>query len=460
MTTISDQIDDALSDAFREPEQLKQMLWNKLSKRLSDIVSDNDNYQVVRNKVISDFSRSGELANLINAALAEIPNNSKLQKVNRIYPIFQILVPLVEKGYFPEIQQVYRDCCPEDWDDLNRETLEDILDDLEDMGQGDKSHSPTVYFIARLAANPKIPQTIVKDLKKWGNESTNNFSNLLTQIKNEKGSDNKPQENVPTYIIVLLKPSKQYQNKRYSVQAWFIPDGRGNKLNFKTGEGYQILELRNQPKEIFSLKEISCLLEDFRKQSSQYIPDSSQHPIIMFFLPRKLLNVPVDTWRIRNIPIGTQHKVLIRTYERDSEYEFQSIWKDKWKLSQEQLEELCSCHVISGGCDWKTLFVKLNQSNAVALKLSKPPSQDIFNVIHETAIPVAIWLRCKQENINFQAELDTLLNCPLFELPEQVRKKRLEAFPIEDENAHIGHNLSLLWEDPHILPVKIDYSQP
>ncbi len=59
--------------------------------------------------------------------------------------------------------------------------------------------------------------------------------------------------------------------------------------------------------------------------------------------------------------------------------------------------------------------------------------------------------RCKQENINFQAELDTLLNCSLFELPEQVRKKRLEAFPIEDKNAHIGHNLSLLWEDPHFL---------
>ncbi|NER99169.1 MAG: hypothetical protein F6J86_35990 [Symploca sp. SIO1B1] len=43
------------------------------------------------------------------------------------------------------------------------------------------------------------------------------------------------------------------------------------------------------------------------------------------------------------------------------------------------------------------------------------------------------------------------------ELPEEVKNKRLMAFTCPP-NTHIGHHLSLLWEDPYRLPPSIDYS--
>ena len=45
----------------------------------------------------------------------------------------------------------------------------------------------------------------------------------------------KEQEKSQTYLIILLESSKQHRTQRYFVSAWFIPDGRKDKFDFRTG---------------------------------------------------------------------------------------------------------------------------------------------------------------------------------------------------------------------------------
>lgn len=460
------EIKEALKSAFPRREKLLEMLRIQLDIYESEVPNDSD-YDIVLFQLIIKLEREDRIIKLIQRASEYLPLNTDLQDLSKNFSaklLSQILAPL-ETDYIKQMKQAYFACFTENWhEDCERpipDTLKQILDNLVDMPQGNAPYSCTVQFVARLLVDAEILQPTAKKLKAWGEEQENNFPELLTQINNEKVS-RKEQKSVPTYLIVLLQPSKQHQNKRYFVSAWFIPDGRNNKFDFRTGQGYKFLDFKNQEKDTFTLREISIVLEDLLKQiNSKYTTDHSEPPIIVFFLPLKLLNKPLDSCKIGNFPLGILYQVVIRSCGRlKDDYGFRSVWIQKWQNLQQQVNHSDSNNVILGNCDSRTLFVQLNKSNTIGLKLTQPPSKEIINVIEQTATPVAIWVRSSLKEINCQAELDALLRGAIAGLPSLVKQKRVEAFPIEDKEKHIGHHLSLLWEDPCLLPPRITYATP
>ncbi len=465
------EIEAALRDAFPEKTKLEMMLLYQFQVNLDDIALGNNYIEIVF-KVVKYFKTQDSLAELINKARQENDGNPQLQsvakKINAITSLIKILVPL-EKEFINQMKQAYLDCCSdslrEDWEDESPDTLKEILANLKDTPQGKALESPIIQFVARLSENTEISESAARKLKKWGEQNANKFSEVLTQIRNADRS-RKEQEIVQTYLIVLLNPSKQHQNKRYFVSGWFIRDGVHEKFNPHTGEGYKLLEIEKQEQETFSLEQIPSLLEDYLKQITPYLTDFSSPPTIEIFLPYELLNEPIDTWIIQQeeklpIPIGSLYKVIVRSSRRLSkEYPHRNIWVQKWKTLKELTENACSECCTSGDChSWQELFSRLNQESAIALKLLKPPSKEFFQVMNQTAIPVALWIRQELQNSHHQVELDELLTCSITELPEQVKRKRLDDFPYDYEQ-RIGHHLSLLWENPHILPPQIEYTTP
>lgn len=463
------EIEAALRDAFPEKTKLEMMLFYQFQANLDDIALG-DNYTEIVFKVVKYFKDKDSLAELINKARNENNGNPQLrsvgQKINAITSLMKILVPL-EKDFLNQMKQVYLACCSdslrEDWEDESPDTLKEILANLKDTPQGKAPESPLIQFVARLSEDAEIPELAAISLKKWGEQNANNFSELLTKIRNAEITRN--EEMVQTYLIVLLNPSKQHQNKRYFVSAWFIPNGENDKFNCHTGEGYKILEIEQQEQETFYLEEIPCLLKDYLAQITPHLTDFSSLPTIEIFLPYELLNEPIDTWRIQEeeelpIPIGSLYKVIVRSSHRLKKYRYRNVWVQKWKTLKELTENPCSKCCTSGDYhSWQELFSRLNQDCAIALKLMKPPSKEFFQVMDQTAIPVALWIRQELQNLNFQVELDQLLQCSITELPERVKQKRLDDFPDASEQ-RIGHHLSLLWENPHILPPHIEYTTP
>ena len=69
-------------------------------------------------------------------------------------------------------------------------------------------------------------------------------------------------------------------------------------------------------------------------------------------------------------------------------------------------------------------------------------------------IPVALWVRPGEaENIDCGKELTDLCNaCNCWSnLPKAIKAKRCESLQ-EDLDTNIGNHLSLLWDDPNIVP--------
>ncbi len=455
--SILKEIEVALLDAFPNPVKLKRMLFYN-DFNLNEFALGDDYTEIVF-KVVQHFYSINSLAELIDKAREENDGNPKLQevanKINAFTSLIKILIPL-EKDCINQMKQAYFACYPENYDqDLEHptETLKQILANLNDLPQGNAPESPIVQFVARFS-QAEIPEDAANNLQKWGKQNANNFLALLTQIQNDRVSI-KEQQKLPTYLIILLDTSKQHRNQRYFVSAWFIPDGRKDKFDFRTGKGYKFLEIQEQEEDTFKLKEIPSVVEEFIKQiNHKYMTDYSDSPIIMFFLPFKLLNEPIDSWRIGKFPLGSLYDVVIRSCGRLKNYGFRGVWIDKWQIIQQKSSNTFISH------DCQKLFSELKKIDTIGFKSVLPPEQKIIEYLDNTATPVAIWLRNGHKNINSQAELDALLECAIARLPQIVTQKRAETLDIVDREIHIGHHLALLWEDPYLLPTQIEYTTP
>ncbi len=472
------QIEEALRRAFSSKTKLEMMLQHQFSKNLEDIARGEDLTEIVY-KLVQYFQNQNKLERFIHKALEENSGSSELQNIARKFKItthvFKILLPLQE-NYIKQFQQAYKICCTDnllnDWKTEIPDSLEEILENLEDIPQQNYNEIIIVQFVARLLEARNLPEQSANMLRQWGEENANNFSKLLTEISIKNTSCQQREDRQP-YLIVKLDSSQQYHQKSqhsYLVSAWFISDTR-NYDYLQNHENCKFLENAQDDGEfeesVFPIDYIPQLLEFFLNQLTQDSIESYRQPIIVFFLPHQLLNHEIERFEIQDdddlpIPIGSEYCVIFRSVKRLKQYRHREKWLRKWKTIKDSCEMICSHKFASSHLEsWEELYSYLEQIDGLALKLNQTPCDDILKVIDRTGIPITLWLRKNDFNqINFQGELDKLLDCKINELPEKVKQQRLQAFPQGGKQEHIGHHLALLWEDPYLLPPQIEYTTP
>ncbi|NEP20620.1 effector-associated domain EAD1-containing protein [Moorena sp. SIO3I6] len=484
------QIESALCSAFPSEMKLAMMLRHQFSQNLAQVASGGNLKEIVYN-LVQDFQTRNSLENLLDGALNENPRNSELKKLYsqefKIPPsLLTILFPLPNNIIEP-IQQAYKACCPnhfDDWEDEPLESLAKILENLHEIAQGTDNEKPIVQFVDRLLETGDIPEPTAEKLKQWLEKNANNPSDLLSQSSSDSQNYQQPNLDAQPYLLIKLDSSKQYcqqRQKRYLVSAWAIYEKIND--NYSRDKPFKKLEHcreydKNYGKNVISIKnDLPTLIKDFLNQltRSNY-PKKIPKPIIVFLVNRQLLKYKFDIIKIQDkydepIVIGSEYCVVIRSIKRLEMLKdypgYQQEWEKKWKTLKESCEVCCHAQFcdISNFNDSRKLTHFLSwpprENNIpryeIALKLYKPPSNKIYGVIEGKGIPVALWLRKNNcETKNDQDELDKLLNCKINELPEKVIEKRSEACSnAKNKQEYIGHHLTLLWEDPYLIPTQV-----
>lgn len=404
-----------------------------------------------------------QLKGIGKAAIFEaLYNNKQPQplKQNDLKTYLTLLTPLNLE--FLLVKKAYLACSPQDWPYPIPDTLEEILVQLNTMPPGKSKYTKAEQFLAYLAADSTLSQSICQNLKIWGEQNIQDFTQLLNEVQQTLGVKFTSGE---PYLMVVIRRSEQNsvtnpkQGNRYFVDAWLITDA--------LTQGSSIGEQLSKPesfRETLTFDEIPELLKIFLAQIARY---SSSKLTIEIFLPLDLMNQSVDSWEIDDelgvpVTLGSQYKIVVRSYERIlPTYLYKGFWEEKWKIAQQLTDIEVGKTLIPGDCNnLKRLFVELNKPDIIGLKLTTAPVQtgkgSVFALILKTAIPLAIWLRQDLAK-NCDEKIDGLLQCGIHQLPENVKMKRLDAV-LEPPDTHIGHHLSLLWEDPYRLPPDIDYS--
>lgn len=270
-------------------------------------------------------------------------------------------------------------------------------------------------------------------------------------------------------LINLLRSDEastqsETEENYYQIKAWVIEDVQHY---VEHQEGMHAIQLDEESDA--ATYALSTLSDELPMLICQFLVESEplleEDPELHIFLPLELMNDAVDRWQINEdygLPqsLGCDYQVVLRCTERVSRsYRRAKLWKKKWQQHQTLLETIAH-----------TAFIPMEEDNLVKLRdnsdeclepvvgftILQAPTRDssnrLFGVLLQVGMPLAIWSREDLQNVSNASELDRVLKgCCLANLPDTVTTERRRSRQ-HAEDSHIGHHLSLLWDDPRLVP--------
>ncbi|EKU96830.1 hypothetical protein Lepto7375DRAFT_0745 [Leptolyngbya sp. PCC 7375] len=264
--------------------------------------------------------------------------------------------------------------------------------------------------------------------------------------------------------------STQENQREYTIRGWYIEDIQQYRLNFGSASDVYLPGDTPDAPLTFETNEIEAKIRDLIDacfEKGWNAPDSLQ-----LFFPSELMDLPVDTWCSDpdedfegTLGIDYSDGVLIRCNDRLSDKKVdRRLWKQRWQLlekcSNYQSSKLFSSSIGTNIAALKRQIRK-EQDKVFGLKLIPAISvfcqdgtakKQIFRFLSKSYVPATVWLRQEPASVTCDELLNELLSsCCLKELPEKVYDRRLDL-------DHVGQHLSLMWDDPYLLPP--DFQQP
>lgn len=347
---------------------------------------------------------------------------------------------------------------------------------LQTYYSGNDFATPVIFMSVEdgcLFQKEEVQKKIVSDSFSLSKINPNQTFNIIDDnvVENQKNQCLDDNNYVYLAIDLKLESTKIQKNDadKFLVNTWLaIPQSsqsfyHKNLLNtFEYNRTYSQAEVEEK---------IMKLIAECNEELENILPPEKDWEIaIEWVLPNNLLSLPVDCWEYRKnarIGNGKFHSVHIRSSQRLHRVykHYHKSWKDKWNYLQGNIQNInlgnyilaCQCQNINDN------YLKNIDNKKKILGINFPfKIEELENITYElmieTGIPIALWSRCKESNVNHLIDLDTLINpnnenvLNLQYLPQYVEQKRLE--PHSKDPHHLGHHLCFLCENPYNYPRK------
>lgn len=254
--------------------------------------------------------------------------------------------------------------------------------------------------------------------------------------------------------------STQANQRRYRIQGWYIENIEDYRCHY--GEATNVYLPGDSPDSPFTF--LSDGLETHVRELIDGCLDRGWEwpESLHVFLPPELMGQPIDSWSDRSpehgstLTLGTEHQngVFIRCDDRLTNRRLRrSDWEKRWCFLQQQCSETNNRFFLSmdeSSCNAIERQLRDRKKRIFGLLLTctpHRPASSFFNLLSRSPIPAALWLRQELAGRACEEVLNGLLDAGRLEdIPETIFEKRLDA------NDPIGQHVSLVWDDPHLLP--------
>lgn len=433
-----------------------------------------------------------------------IPSEGLENAISHLRLLEQLPQPTDHKSSLWQLYlSIHQRCCPADWEQSHSqpETLVEILAQLNEMGSIEiadlgKFVDRKCLFLAYLIveAASELAETQKDELRAWGKQSMENFLGLIDSLQQSQTDEVGQLQLVQDpCLVVQVSPN----HLPYITQAFFIPDTQCYS-----------------PDDLDTWQEVFCWDFEKRKEMSEELeplqadalPEAIEEKLkarlagyivtckkryqsrcegtfrVELILPLALMNQPIECWELEiggyegSLVPASSFPLVIRSYDRITDAyqeELGEQWRSRWNRLKVNGSNQATAHLkaVPAKIRVPQLNAAYEQVGTVGIKLSEVPQQvnekSLIGAILGTATPVAVWLRrspsvvesdsTSDEGLNqVLSVLDELLTCCLGKIPLDaltVRAHAIESSIEPDEaNFMVGHHLSLLWENPHLLP--------
>jgi len=367
------------------------------------------------------------------------------------------------------IKLAYRLCCPQGWE--MPESLDGKLASLQNMKRGDRPFEAIDQFVGLLSLPDLTPDADLREsLQGWVQQRVGDAQPLLAEAQRLLNQHQAVQAtDAPSHLLIYVRAES---TEARSVSALFVRDA--SQYTISSGMGGEPVQApgRDPFHEKVTLATLPALVQACL---DEVLDKSPQRLMLHLILPLAWLHHACDRWSLTDcssggvlallvgeIRIGERFCCAVRITERlnpDILKLFREPWQDKWQqLESLKSNDICTAFVLGDGVTpGPELRAKLNPPTSVGLKLSTVYDESQYQILFATLIatgtPAALWLRSDQfaATVSAMTDLDGLLNCRISTLPEAIKQCRSAALAMA-EDAHIGHHLSFLLDDPNLVP--------
>jgi V8-like Glu-specific endopeptidase len=291
-------------------------------------------------------------------------------------------------------------------------------------------------FAIFLAVMDGLPRELVNEITAWVGFRGFDFDALYVRANQYRQERQVSADGNSAHLIVQIELGEQDIEDVY-VSIWVVDDR----------DLYDPLEPRPplMQRHAVAFTALSTFLETWLREESEL-----DRPMIHCFVARHLLGCNLDTCETASeLPLGSRYPLVMRTDLSQSPpgKQYRTRWEKKWQSFEGKQHSIARETFVRADCrNKKQLYRQLDSAEMAILEnLSPDRVEQVFKFIaDEVALPVALWIR----EADLHQELDRILDGTIINLSERIRRERLEA---EDETS-LGSHLSLVWEDPKVIP--------
>lgn len=363
------------------------------------------------------------------------------------------------------IKRAYNHCRPQDWNSKQPEDLVEVVTDLYEYWEKHKNKENTlINFVVYLIAQPDVSETLKEKLRQWAlrafNVNRQEIAEKCDLLKESLTAKPVPgDKSIESRLWIILNQagtSDQYKLE----SAYYIKDINHYKRDKK--DSYEKIEVESQDNikrsqlqdKNFSFPELTEIIEQI------YVDKSLR---VEFFLPFQSLDLMADSWLIEDeyeekpFPIGSEYPVVIRVLERHNKiYKKASLWFGNWK--PQYIFQLSKQALICSDLPPEKISEELDKEEVLGVHCTCPIEAHHHKplpMIMRRGLPIALWLRQELKNCCGGEKYQELLDINLVELPQKLKNIRNAD---RQNESHLAHHISLLWDEPTKLLPSDDYN--
>ncbi|BAZ22803.1 peptidase S1 and S6 chymotrypsin/Hap [Kalymmatonema gypsitolerans NIES-4073] len=372
-----------------------------------------------------------------------------LKKVNILW-LNDILTKSLNEGHSNDerdqfrktIDAALRHCNPQGGDHSWEQQLEHLSNH---PAPGGWEEGKLVYFVMMLACMKDTPPSVLEELQAWVDRCGHKYPDLFVRIDKEIREKKVLSSNECECVMVAVE-QVETSTDQLRVSIWAVPNREAYKR-------------QNPPRplvreEVLSYQKLPAFLRDQIRQKLRKKPT----PTIHLFVPRKLFGDDFEMLTSNNLGavLGSEYPFVVRTNLKTLpivQYYYDD-WDEKWEQIEKAFKNK-TCEVakfIDCSRPAEDLIAELEETCAVILKNCDSVGSWFDLIAEETALPVALWSR----NPQFQDQLAHVLDGIVEKLPDRIHQERKTAHKSKIKPL-LGHHLSLVWEDPKIVPPDMQF---
>lgn len=348
-----------------------------------------------------------------------------------------------KKNLQSNIDAALQRCNPNGGDRTWQDQLVDLSIDRAPPA-GWETEGKLVQFAMMLARMDGTPRHTSKDIEAWVERCGFKFSELFVRIDREMRQQKVRFSNVCEHLMVVVEP-KETSTDQLRVTLWVVSDRETYNPN-------------NPPLPLVSEESLAIAeLPGFvRKQIRNKL--GKTFPTIHLFVPRTLFSYDVEMQPSNTLGavLGSEYPFVLRTNLKAHPIGrfYHEDWLEKWEQLEQSYDDKTDEVFKSLDCSLldQNLIEELKEIGAARLEKCDSVGEFFELIADETALPIALWSRDPQ----FQDRLADVLDCIVKQLPHRIQRERVTAFKSK-ANPLLGHHLSLVWEDPKIVPPDMQF---